>query len=123
MIPQNELRIGNYVLTKEGQPVQIMAIFDKSIRNDIYTTNPTDFKYEEDDCDGIPLTRDLFKSIDAADAGGGWFAFSTEGFDYSFIHQGCMQAGNRLHDYPIIYLHQLQNFYYFITGKELEITL
>lgn len=123
MIDPKALRIGNWVMTKNGLPVQVLSYFDKSIRNDLYTVSNTDFKYEEDDCEGIQLTPDIFKLMDVADAGSGWYSWTLEDFDFSFDHQGCMNDGNRLHDYPIIYLHQLQNFFYAKTGKELEINL
>lgn len=124
MIPPNELRIGNWVMSKQGIPIQVLAYFDKSIRNEIYTTSNTDLKYEEDDCDGIPLSSGIFKRMDVADAGGGWFIFGNENLVFSFEHQGFVDAARcRLHDYPMLFIHQFQNWYYTKTGKELEISL
>lgn len=71
---------------------------------------------------GIPLTSEWLNKMDCRFIGGNWWEFGTEGFSFSKDHQGFMDCdGCRLHDYPILYVHQAQNWYYTKTGIELTI--
>lgn len=143
MIAPQELRIGNWVMTKQGTPVQVLLYFDKSIRNEIYTTSNTDLKYEEDDCDGIPLTPEILEKCGflVEKRYGLWMGAPKE---HGLTGYACFFGEYPLKLYihidtghdrivpvlkssmletieltPIHALHQLQNLCFSLTGKEL----
>lgn len=126
---QNELRVGNWVLTKDilvpsdsykemhiikGYQIDLIAFISK----------------------GIPLTMEIVQKLGFVDyAKNGWgcrlyLDFTTELFYNSEImYKGSPDAGmvryqsrgsGFTHNFEIKYLHQLQNLYYVITGKELQ---
>lgn len=128
-----ELRIGNWVMSKEGIPIQVLCYFDKSARNDIYTTSSTDLKYEEDDCEGILITIAILKQSGFINNPNYEHPF----FDkYMLKNDTAFAIGNFNGEHWIVdgvdqwfghhkieYVHQLQNLYYALTYRELEINL
>ena len=76
----------------------------------------------------VKLTKEVFKKIDVAEAGNGWYAFSNEGFDFNIdsgelsFDADCDEP-KVINKKPIYYLHELQNAYYFLTGREMEYKL
>jgi len=70
----------------------------------------------------IPLTAEWLNKMDCRWTGGVWWDFEMEGFSFSLDHFGFIDnEGCRYHDYPMLYLHQAQNWFYCKTGKNLTI--
>jgi len=136
MIDARELRIGNWVLTKDGIPVQVLSYFDKSIRNEIYTTSNTDFKYEEDDCDGIRLTPEILEKcgfykgehpmageIHIIDIQKSAHRTLFITHDPSPLAVLCEEKNGEIATEFVNYLHEVQNLYFALTKKELNVQL
>jgi hypothetical protein len=124
MIKANELRIGNYILIN-GSIVRIgygviQDVYQKNkgIRNQYLNT----LTHEP-----IPLTPEILEK-----AGFKFYEKSEmyEKDDFMDLHILYDNAGYCIKDYElniwspnILYLHQLQNLYFALTGEELEINL
>lgn len=135
MIKSEELKIGNWVYNDENKPVKIIAIEDEVfsdwngsdcscmfIENDVYkysTINP------------IPLTPEVLLkcgfTIDANDD----YSIQIDGRIFIWFEKGncrhmdLYQDGKNI-SFPsgrIKYVHELQNFYHSLSGKELTIEL
>lgn len=135
MLKPEELRIGNIVLSKEGDYIRILAMFDKSVRNEIYTISNEKFKYEEDDTDGIPLTPEILEKCGFIDRSGtianrmsfGLTLFDSQEFCW-YIQDGFMRYQSKGMGFTtslthIKFLHQLQNLYFALTGNELIVNI
>jgi len=97
----NELRIGSIILL-DGIEKQIDGQDLIDILRFEYSIEP------------IPLTEELWKKISEDDfilSDKSGFVIFKNGYAYQFIYS----------DYP--YLHQLQNLYFCLCGKELELNL
>lgn len=104
MIQANELRIGNWILLN-NEPIEVYGtLLD-------YCSKQTDIR----ELYPIPLTPEILEKCD----------FSDTNFFFS-IHDGGVSVEDKPGDnaffLPVKYLHQLQNLYYALTFKELEIT-
>ena len=117
----NEIRIGNYI--EIGNKItQVGEIFDDGITTEL---DKHQYEYLISDINSIPLTEDWLIQL---------------GFDWDIYYQGYTEGnwvinpnlkngfkinyGKRRND-PIIwdirFVHQLQNLYFALTEKELEI--
>lgn len=108
MIQANELRIGNFV-NHFGVTV-INAGMIVEFDNHPNRINP------------IPLTEEWLMKFGFEEYCGGWennirLEYVPEMSCYQFDTDG----GRIIQTRPIIYIHQLQNLYFALTGKELEI--
>lgn len=116
-----ELRIGNYY-NHHGEVVIVTPIVIKCI----YESSEIEW------CEPIPLTEEWLKKLgfeeysDALGKHGLYDLKPLQGFTYS-IHSKkviIMQDGNSLShklNKEILYVHQLQNIYFALTGNELTI--
>lgn len=109
MIQANELRVGNWV-ESSGQIKQINGI--NGSQNAFYDFN------------GIPLTKDILLKCGFEKSGGSWrrdevIIYTHEIDDLTYHTESIMSEGG----IEIKSLHQLQNLYYALTGKELEVNL
>jgi hypothetical protein len=144
----NEVRIGNWVLVPMDGPVPI-PVYAKRIRG-ISLFGEYDFtepSYPENHivgskhCTGILITSKLLESIGFSKRSKKlkteYFIDCTpsrnkEGFEYELVFSESEsdfamiwrpKSEGLSHYFPCIYLHQLQNLYFALTGKELEINL
>ena len=125
-----DLRIGN-LLKYDDEIVMVYELYDDaiSILEDSYVK-----VYHIDNFDPIKLTEELLLKI----------GFEKDGNNYSLVC-GDIEVGyyidkfkqvlyinvcrkkrfhkNELRSYDVKYLHQLQNAYHLLTGKELEVSL
>lgn len=132
MIKTTDLMLGNYVVCRVGGkdsdkrsiPINVVALFDDCAYLD-FDGNDGDV-WEECDKDlfGIPLSRDVFENA---------------GFKFFQVGECCMMGvidGCDIKVYTNIpftsfyvfkteihYIHQLQNAYHLLTGKDLEVKL
>lgn len=148
MIQANELRIGNYVLATglhETKTVSIKYIEFYNRSGYILFFNESDVGEYPKDLKPIPLTSEILERCGFDESG---FLYLTEkeerNFEREWLHRTFLFyseevllyyiANDYKFDLPgdgwhtqavgyrhIQYLHQLQNLYYSLTGKELEI--
>lgn len=116
MIPQNELRIGNYVsIPDRNDPATVEQIMKHEI-----TVNEFGRFFNLKHIDPIPITEDWlirlgFKKGDPTPHAIGYF------IDRFGIHYHFKECNWYSWTANIKYVHQLQNLYFAITGKELEL--
>lgn len=118
MVKSNELRVGNWIFIDNGEKPK-------------YAYQVTAHDIEEiegngEDCFPIPLTEEkLLKSgfiqIEDEEMNSGWYRKTSTNSDNFIIwnFDGVLTL-NGYSDAPLLYLHQLQNLYYAITGNELN---
>ena len=129
MIKVEELRIGNCIQNKNGFVSYITGIFKESVHVDFDGNNGDIFKIDSGDLYHVTLTEDLllkcgFKKI----LGGiGWDKFIKDGVELSFaplVGGGYIPVYRFNNDYiKIRFLHQLQNLFWCLSQKELEVNL
>lgn len=126
----NELRIGNYV-NIEGDVVKVKEIYEKSIH---YANSEYESFATEDFIQPIELTEELLCKINFCFNGvsvcGKSYAKTNGddtlwckicvGWDMSLT---CNNNANLIQLHKVKYLHELQNAYYLLTNKELEVEL
>ena len=127
MIDNKELRKGNKILV--GPMVQtVKAIYDDdAIRTELYYVHDSTDDKAPNVAKPIPLTEEWllrmgFKEVKMVD---GIWAYCYQGFYY--VNDGqirfmCEKDGVIFLDQNVlIYIHQLQNLYFALTGEELKI--
>jgi hypothetical protein len=115
-----ELRLGNWV--NPNFPMQVTCIYKDEILCDFEGNEGDMWEFDPKDLNGIPLTEEWLKKFGFEKDGPHWYWFSTKdrftdiGYSYS-IEEEVIE----FHDLkvPIKYVHQLQNLYFALTGKEL----
>jgi hypothetical protein len=133
MIQANELRLGNLVYFTGNGNNNICPVTELW-RNELevsYVGNSLCLKYDNEDLQPIPLTPELLEKC----------GFVKDGYEDAVWYQrqfpviGELCTSDRLHPLgnfvfdtdtdtlKIFYLHQLQNLYHSLTGKELNIKL
>ena len=125
MIPTFDLRIGN-LITVSGVVYRITGISETKVSSKVHKGS---FRPEE--LQPIPLTAEIlekagFKQLKKT----GWFdKVPAEGFSYKLhanrimiFHPGENTLSHSLNT-QIVFLHQLQNLYYCMTGREILIEL
>lgn len=121
----NELRIGNWVLNASSKtPVQVDSICNKGISlfaDCCVTGGELEVIYSFNDLEPIPLTEEILEKCGfEKDEPKGWYRKGfMDLFDGNPFHYA---SGNNLCP-DILYLHQLQNLYFALTGEELNINL
>src|SRR6185369_3116747 len=138
MIPASELRIGNYVgaATDENDktiPCRVASVLRESIYWDYeakYKTPSPDNHTLCEFVDGIPLTPEIlekcgFKKIESPQLFG-WYSNVFGSLKLCWCHGDDVtlddKEGDEIVSFPCKHLHQLQNLYFALTGKELTVT-
>jgi hypothetical protein len=119
MIQANELRLGNWLL-HNGYPIQVESILDETINIDIDVT--IGVRFEE--LRAIPLTPEILTAcgfengeLKGYNTGYGDIGISA---DDGAVH---LMFESQISSQSILYLHQLQNLIYCLTGEELNYNL
>lgn len=126
MIQANELRIGNWVIDPDGNPVTVNDIFYSGQEG----INACDNNYEcypildFDELSPIPLTPEILEKAGFEKDKLGY----TNGFNFSLYYNHKKDKGNYGAYWKSFeagvdfkHLHQLQNLYFALTGMELNI--
>jgi|SRR5688572_1618292 len=116
MIASNELRIGNWFTVGESKPFQITGIFHEYVWSLI---NETDFPIAE--LNPIPLTPEWLERagfVQAYDSYGGQLSPELQEGSRIRVKDNVWLSGYI--DVKLDYVHQLQNLYWCLCGKELE---
>lgn len=131
MIAANELRIGSWV-NHNGKPMKVLSV-ESDIDNNALPVmeNGRDFYRMSFDTDGdlqpIPLTPEILEKCGfELKKSDNWteYRLGIIGFDFNHSRlSGCHIGGEEYHYIEVSYLHQLQNLYFAITGRELEVEL
>src|SRR5690606_2449636 len=117
-----ELRMGNIALNSSNEAVTV-----RQISNTLVRTTPDDIHLISE-LKPIPLTEDILLKCGFETSQ--WDCHST--FRKNICSDGCIvislehkhvEIGDLTLDIEIKYLHQLQNMFYCLCGKELEINL
>ena len=133
MIDQTELRLGNFVYEEENKICQISCLYSKKkIEFEGHDYFDDDYQIEFKDEDGIylskvlnpiPINSDILlkcgfeNDLITWSNGICWLTNDSSG---TSVFVGTLSV--KL-PYDIHYLHQLQNLYFSLTGKELEVKL
>jgi len=116
MIQPEELRLGNYVLSKETQqPQRITGITTENPFIDAITFDYTDYE----DIDPIPVTEEILLKCGFEKKDAFWFTKDIIKIETTLSRGRFKYAGF----VSVKHLHQLQNLYFALTGQELEINL
>lgn len=132
MIDVKELRIGNLVeieTTINGRSLRsverVIGLLDNTI---FFDMNDVNGKRSVEYCIPVPLTEEIllkcgFKKINHIGGYSFWSYDKNKVNFYCDIYDRYTRVGGYSIPNHIIYVHQLQNLYFTLTGKELEITL
>lgn len=128
MIKPNELRLGNYVAVKNHGEEVIGKVF--AINENLISVDGGNNNYDYHLLEPIPLSEEILLKCGFENFGYGIFDIPlNNSCDKSFsIQDGfCFLAGENsdcvFNTKKVEHLHQLQNLYFAITGKELEVNL
>lgn len=126
-----ELRIGNLVFDEIGHLCSISTIAQSSIRikygSELFDIGLDDSLIHPEHLKPIPLTEEWLLKF-GFEKHGEWFVKTNWPLDIHYLLDGgrvkIMTIGTN-EEYPIDYqlcesVHQLQNVYFYLTGKELE---
>jgi hypothetical protein len=132
MILKNELRIGNYVDYERTTHV-VTRLLEYFVSHDWYKTiGKDDYDTSYDSINPIPLTPELLGKCGFKKRGVRYIDYIHEGLDeltldpsYDNEYRLYVEAGEytRVIADHIKHLHQLQNLYFALTGRELTINL
>lgn len=124
-----ELRLGNIVAEKSGFMMHVVAIYQDTVYLDFEGNEGDVWEVDEKDLIGIILDTELLikSGFKRQVTGIGWDKYSNGLVDLSLAP---LSNGSYIPVYhvngemvKIMYLHQLQNLFYALTQKELEINL
>lgn len=131
MIPQNELRIGNFIFDDENRVCKISCLFsDKKIKYEGYEMDDFQVEYEKNDniyvslvINPILLTEDWLIRFGVKSFRNNTAFRLSDTIDLNLSEAGYMacksnSAVSLLYS-PIKYVHQLQNLYFVLIGEEL----
>jgi hypothetical protein len=122
----SELRIGNYILFSEDNTIfEVGSIEEKgfTVQNKEETTWIEAYEF-----DPIPLTEEWLIKFGFSREVKVGSEMGTDGVEFRVYHfdvltfntnHGWWYKVQRINDTPLEYVHQLQNFYFAIKGKEL----
>nr|DAT09631.1 MAG TPA: hypothetical protein [Caudoviricetes sp.] len=128
MIDAKELRIGNYIQLRNNHVMVggIPNVYKLLIPGEQYAVEVKEFE-------PIPLTEELFLKCgfrfeydsfcNGIELSYGISLYNTKDEDKNKLFISVNNAEYAISHIPIKYLHQLQNIYYYLTGKELEVSL
>ena len=121
--------LGNWVEYAVGDgkrsiPMQVTGIFNDTVYLNFEGNEGDVFEEEEENLLGIPLTYELLEKC----------GFKFSGYSRYFAHQNKIFLTKNLDAYNVYnpdynkttrvkYLHELQNAYFILTGKQLEVKL
>ena len=124
MIKTNKLRLGNWINgvndTPKGKrydiPMYVSVIGDNYIHATFEGNDADDWEYGEGEFEGIELTLDMCKSWLDNENCSSLFALTQSESGTLFL---------RYYGYwfPVTYVHELQNAYFFFTGRELKVKI
>lgn len=121
MIQANEIRIGNKIFLSTKQEVfEVVSMTKNTISSDSYCREHSEFE-------GIPLTEEILLKC-------GFEKYSSSQYRKNGVDLWQIERGSNKDEFLcnnitnigglyLKYLHQLQNLYFALTGKELEINL
>lgn len=123
----NELRIGNHIIN-DGCVCEILHLFGGTYNYcRLKTLQGGDIVALYDLIKPIPLTHELLEKCGFAKAGSNyekdWLLLHTHLERQTFDFLLYESSSRKLKATPILYLHQLQNLVFALTGEELEINL
>lgn len=135
MIPQTELRIGNWILLANaakgiGYTRKVIALEETTARihnyPDLGIDQVVDSDIEYEDLEGIPLHENMLEAFGfihlANDDEAGWKIYAIGDFR---IHVGILGFQYQVQKLILVlnYVHDLQNLYQSLTRRELKIEL
>ena len=131
MIPTNELRIGNYITSKTLRfPCMVCSIGvnPKRLGIEVVSANELTTTIRDFEAEPIPLTEEMVLKCGFGEVG---FYDNVYHLEYFRIYldkksnQGLLkyEDDNDTIEIEVESVHQLQNVYFALTGKELEISL
>ena len=117
----NELRIGNLIYSSSGGVKYVVGTSYKTI---LHSSSLESYTYYEDydsNCEPIPLTEEILlkcgaKKTDKEDSFGGFIIYYPNGNGMRIKNN---EWSNQHITVKIEFLHQLQNLYWCLCGKEL----
>ena len=143
MIHTTDLMLGNWVEyatginnDKRSIPMQVTGIFADTVYLDFDGNEGDVFEEEEENLIGIPITEEVlekasFKRLSAVIGKKEYYYINGQRPYTADRLSLCIENGvgtlyvtyNGSHIHDIRYLHQLQNAYFMLTGKRLEVKL
>lgn len=122
MINKNDLRIGN-LLANRDLTCHVKAVGETMMELG-YFTDSVGFlrEYDDEDITPIPITEDWLINFGFYLNKEGYWTHSIDSIFPRYINHG-KEWHVHIGNYPvgIFYIHQLQNLFYSLIGKELEI--
>ena len=118
-----DLRIGNWIYESKATqfPMQVEAIFQDGTLYLNFEGNEGDvWDCNVKDIEAIPLTNEILLKCGFEKIG---MAYIKGMFIINGRSDGRFQLGNSGMSVELTFLHQLQNLFYSLTGKELEVEL
>ncbi len=130
MLHTTDLMLGNWVEfatglhnDKRSIPMQVTGIFSDTVYLDFEGNEGDVFEEEEENLLGIPITEEVLQRSNLDKIAPR--AWKNEALVYSYEENGktiwSVSRGNML--VCVDYLHQLQNAYFMLTGKQLKVEL
>lgn len=129
-----DLRIGNYVMAPLGEIMRIDQIGHLDFPDYIHAMNETEFG--QNGFEGIPLTPEILEKCGGhiSDNGDNWKNPEYEIWVFRgmlvgglkgkfYLYNNCEDDYYSWYSPEITHLHQFQNLYYCLCGKELEVKL
>jgi len=129
MIDSTELRIGN-IISYKGQLKKVYGICFNAVRVNSDGTHKVNTEVELDACEYVALSNDILKKCGFVKTPTNFvdgIEFSREGFPFDLQYiEGKFYID--VYEWTVgpeisAYLHSLQNLYFVMTGKELEVNL
>lgn len=129
MIKTKDLRLGNYITDKSGFAMYVVGIYEDTVLLNFKGNEGDVWEVNENDLIGVVLDSELLIKcgFKRQVTGIGWDKYSNGIVDLSLAP---LSNGSYIPVYhvngemvQIKYLHQLQNLFYALTQKELEINL
>ena len=129
MIKTKDLRLGNYVTDNSGFTMYVVGIYEDTVLLNFEGNECDVWEVDEKDLRGIMLDTELLikSGFKRQVTGIGWDKYSNVVVDLSLAP---LSNGSYIPVYhingemvKIMYLHQLQNLFYVLTQKELEINI
>jgi len=123
MIAANELRIGNYIVSRNGEVKKVENV-QKNSFNQIMDSDDVSGSYLLSHYSGIPLTPEILEKC-GFDKNGYLKLTNNIRLEWSFGNDFWLSntEGETLFTFEnVTSLHQLQNLYFTLTGEELTYT-
>lgn len=117
-----ELRLNNWIYYSKTTkfPMQVVSLGTDYVYLDFEGNEGDVFDTDLEDMAGIELTEEILKKCGFEKVG---MAYKLNQFIINNWGDGRLWLGNIRFSVEILYLHQLQNIYFALTGKEMEVKL